>query len=71
MYDELIPKLPKLNNNYSELDDTQILELVFEYVQQQVEIPQELISRCKTNHTWGIIEPLLGDINEDLLEEFV
>lgn len=71
MYDELIPKLPKLNNNYSELDDTQILTIVFEYVQQQVEIPQELVSRCKTNATWDIIEPLIGDINEDLLEEFV
>lgn len=71
MYDELIPKLPKLDNNYSKLDDTQMLELVFEYVQQQVEIPQELVQRCKTNNTWGIIEPLLGDINEDLLEDFI
>ena len=71
MYEKLVPKLEPINNNYSELSDEQVVELVFQYVQQQAEIPKELINICKDNKTWGIIEPLLGDDDEDLFEEFV
>jgi len=69
MYDELIPKLSKLEQGYDKLDDVQLVDITFNYVQDGLDIPSVIVEELNTRGLYNLIEPLLdslGEIEDDV-----
>lgn len=69
MYEELIPKLSKLEQGYNKLDDIQLVDITFNYVQDGLDIPPEIVDELSTRGLYSLIEPLLdslGEIEDDV-----
>lgn len=67
-YNELVPQLDNVSNNYSTLSDEETVKITFDFVQQRVEIPVELVAQCKAIGVWNIIEPLLGEDVDEMVD---